>query len=431
MNLSLIFDRFKYKAFLISLLTLRFPPVYILPSLRSPFLTTQSIARLIFLLLFVTEIYLSLKGKGSLSDFINKNRKLAILMLIFLFELSFGIIYTVNIKEFLLRYKDVYISFGIFFLAGLYLKKFEGFAKVILLGLVLNLIYQALLFFTPGLFKSIAGLILYEKHLNLVLYNIERGRVYIETFDESFLLVFLAWAVNKFPKKGRLLSLILFTAVGFFALISNFRTRALVFVISIAGYLVYEIKKSDKRFVVKRMMLLASFLFAVAIFAEGLSLKLHGFSYIDRFALADREIALETIYFRFEQIDYAWSLSKANFLTGVGLGNFFDSLSFTKAYPQFFYLDRFQTVFAAAEYVHNIFGSFLAEAGIVGTVIFFVLTLKFIRDDWLIYKKGNKENILLISAFWGIYAYAMFNPFVSLSLQGSFWLLRGMLAARS
>lgn len=432
MNLSSFIGRFKYKAFLLALLTLRFPPVYILPPIKSAFLTTQSIARIVFLGLFVWEIYLLWKGKGGLEKFIKKNKILVVLLFVFLFELSLGVLYAQNVKGFLLRYKDVYLGFVLFFLGGLYLRELEGFAKVVGIGLVLSLFYQALIFFAPDFFKTLAGVFIYDRHLGLVSDNIERGRIYIETFDEALFLVFLAWLVKKYPKRKNALATFLFAVVGFFALVSNFRTRILIWGVSLVGYLFYEAKKRLQDFNIRKLIFLFLAVFLLmGLVAETLSLKIYGFSYIDRLAFKDKREDVQTVFFRIDQIKDAWDMSKANLYTGVGLGNFFENLSFTKVYSQFYYLERSETVFGAAEYVHNIFGTFLAEGGVIASLIFFALTAVFIKYDWMLYKKKEKENILLITAFWGVYIYALLHPFVPLSLQGVFWLLRGMLTART
>jgi O-antigen ligase len=379
----------------------------------------------------VLEVYLFLRDEGKLESFIKKNKTLVFLILLFLIELSLGVFYAINTKEFLLRYKDVYLGFILFFLGGLYLRKLEGVAKVVAVGLFLSFAYQALIFFFPSIFRTIAKLLVYDRHLGLVLDNIDRGRIYIETFDEAVFLIFLAWLAKKFLKKERFFAIILFAIIGFFALISNFRTRVLLWIISLAGYIFYKVREKSKTLDIKRIITFITVsILIVGIAAEMLSLKIYGFSYLDRLSFRDRREDVETVYFRFEQIGQALSLSKTNSLMGVGLGNYFENLSFTKSYPYFHFLDRTKTIYGGAEYVHNIFGTFLAEGGLIGALIFFILSLKFIKDDWNIYKKGKNENILLITAFWGIYIYAMLHPFVPLSLQGAFWVTRGMLATR-
>lgn len=433
MSLARFIEKWKLPLFLVAFLFLRIPPLYLFPLVRNAFLTTQSLARIVFLSLFLWEIYLSLKGRGSLKRLVQKDRLLIVLIFLLLVELSLGVLYAVDIKQFLLRYKDIFLGIVMFFLGVIYGKNLDKIAKVILIGLCFSLAYQAVMFFSPDLFSTIAKVFLYDRHLQLVLGNIDRGRLYIETFDEVIILILIWWLIKRYPDKERFYSIGLFSLVGFFAFVSNFRTRILVLVISVGGYLFYALFKKVKRELAispKKITLLLFISIAVllsAVVADSLAVRISGFSFVDRLTFGDEREDVQTISFRIKQLQKSWELAEDNFSFGVGLGNYYETLPFTKSYHLFHSLTRTTPVSGAAEYIHSIIGTFLAEGGYWAAIIFLILTFKFLSDDYQIIKNKAGRASLLVFSFWGIYIYSLFHPFVPFTLQGLFWFLRGLL----
>lgn len=437
MSLTLLINKWKLKLFLVGFLALRFPPMYIFPPLKSAFLTTQSIARIVFLGLFIAELYLIWANSESrLKRFVKKNKIAIFLILLFLVELSLGVLFSINTTGYISRYKDVYMGVIMFFLGGVYIANLDKISRVVLIGLGLSVLYQGLLLLFPNTFATLARVFVYDRHLTLVLQNIERGRTYIETFDEAVFLIPVIWLLKRKASKEKAYTILLFVILGFFAFVSNFRTRILLLGISLLGYLYYTFKigilKNRKKISGIGKTIISGFLIlcVVAFAAETYSLKTFGFSYIDRLAFRDKREDVETISFRVRQLKEAYYQSKANMGFGVGLGNYYDYLPASREYSYFHRL--FQTkerVSGAAEYVHNIFGTFLAEGGLWSFSIFSILILKFIYDDYNYLWRNKNEKTLLVFVFWGLFAYAMLHPFVPFSLQGIFWFVRGSLTA--
>jgi hypothetical protein len=334
-----------------------------------------------------------------------------------------------------MRYKDVFLGIVLFFLGIVYRKNLDKIAKVIFIGLILSLIYQAVMFLAPELFLKIANIFVYEKHLELVSGNLDRGRIYIETFDESIALILIWWLFKKYPARGNRYSIFLLMIVGYFSLISNFRTRILILAISLVGYLIFEYRRRAKKVAEKmrRTLLVLAFvffaLFISGMLAELFAVRTFGFSFVDRITFSDTQEDVETVFFRLNQLQNSWDLAGNNYSLGIGLGNYYESLPSSKNYWSFFSSGNDATIRGAAEYVHNIFGTFLAEGGFWAGILFSVIILKFISDDVRYFKKGKGEKDLLIFSFWGLFIYTFLNPFVPFVLQGLFWFLRGLIIA--
>jgi hypothetical protein len=436
MSLIDTFQKWKLRLFLTAFFFIRIPSLNIIPFVSSDFLATQSLARVVFLGLFVVEVYLYWLGKSSLRLYIGKNRFLVALILLFFLELSLGIFYAGDTLEFLIRYKDVFLGIVMFFLGLVYAKNLESIAKVSLFAMVLIFFYQLIILLAPSLFKALAPVI-YGKHVELVLANIARNRVYVETFDEAVVLLVIWWLYRrKGGVKNTYLGYVLLVLVGFFAFVSNFRSRLLFFLVTLTGFILNSLLSFKKAVSIKLGLspLLISLVltgFIASIVAGGI----FGQTFIDRLQFASQQEDVETVFFRVKQLQEAWEMALENNFSGVGLGNFYEGLPFSKNYSFFLQTaitsDKEITTKGAAIYVHNIFGTFLAEGGVWAGILFLALTVKFLFDDYKLARKGEEGSLLLVFAFWGLFTYSLFNPFVPFSLQGLFWFVRGVITSKA
>ena len=212
--------------FLISIFLFKIPNFYIFIFFKNPFFTSQALARLLIVInfLFNTYLYLMKKNKNFL---LFKNKKLINFILIFFIIQSFSIFSAINLGSFLSRYKDIVISLLFFVSASFYKNKFKKIVLVLLLGTLLNIIFQFIIVARADFFIEVVSGFIYQKHLDYVLANLDRNRIYIDTFDEIMVPFLFSSFIVKRPFVNILAKacLILITV---FSLLSNFRTRILM-----------------------------------------------------------------------------------------------------------------------------------------------------------------------------------------------------------
>jgi hypothetical protein len=404
-------DNFFLNLFLLSALFFKIPNFYILPSLKTSFLTSQALSRIILLFLFFKIYFFNRK-------IFDKLKKKTIFWLIFFFFViqSISIIPAINIPNFWARYKDVIIGLASFFIFYFYKKEYKKIINVFLLSVFINAIYQFLLIYS-GDIKQLLSTIIYQKHFDLVLAKLEsQGRLYIDSYDEIlipflFLENNLSWLIKIF-----LISLILF-----FSYISNIRSRILMIFISFFLSLFFIKKiKFEKIFAVFFVFLIIGFLasqFSFYFFKE---------SFIDRIFFAEESTDIKPINFRKNQIFKSLEVGRVSFL-GAGLGNYYDNLSNQEKFSNSL-LSRFDVLNQGAqEYVHNIFGLIISESGYISFFVFLLILLCFIKNDFKILLGKNNYQKAIIISFWSLFSYGLFNPIVPGSYQFLFWGLRGLL----
>lgn len=404
------FDQLFFNLFLLSIFFFKIPSFYILPFFKSVFTTSQSLARILIVFIF----FYNLCFKKNRIKIINKN-KIIILLTIFFFIQSLSVISVVNLNAFYLRYKDVIVSFLVFFISYFYKDRYKKIINVFIISLVINFSYQFLIIYLPHFSLDLLANIIYDKHFDLVLAKLSQGKVYLDAYDEitiPFLLLNLS--IQNF---------VFLISNIFFSLFSNIRSRVLMLISAIFFSLFILRKKIDK----KRAFL---FLFIFLIFAyliNNLMISRLGFSYLTRFLL-EEEIDISPINFRQDQLKNAFLLAKGNFL-GVGLGNYFDNISSLEK-NKYILVTSFQKIthIGAQESVHNIFGLILSETGFIGLFVFLLVMVEFVKQDLaLLKKRSTTYQKTLIVAFWSLFLYGLFNPIVPGSYQVLFWGIRGIL----
>ena len=166
--------------------------------------------------------------------------------------------------------------------------------------------------------------------------------------------------------------------------------------------------------------------FFAAFFANVLVTPLIGFSYIDRF-FSQQSIEQNQKNFDSRISQFATSIQLGfNSPFGIGLGNFYDYVKHNSNSSFLNPYDRDIQV-GAEEYVHNIFGSIIAESGYFSLIIFLILLVVFIWSDIAKIKKGDIWEKGFVIAFWSLFSYGLFNPTVPASYQVMFWTLRGFI----
>lgn len=405
---------------LASVLLIKIPPFYLIFPLKSSLLTSHTLARGFILLAFGVGAWWEYKGKVSLGK---EAKTLLYLFLGYLAFQSFSVVSASNLTGFLQRYKDVVFP-GILLFASLAAQiKRESVVRVFLAAGVVNFVYQMVMFFLPHFFRTWAGEFVYSGHLELVFINLERARIFIETYDEMAIpFIFFLFAREK-DKKKRLLLVLLFLAIALPSFLSNFRSRVLILGLAFAASFLFL---TGRKMAVKLGLLGAFVVFgAVAVV---LSNALFGFSIVDRFALKDTQEDIQTLEGRVENIGISVDMGLARPLTGVGLGNYFDNLPSGKKVS----ISLFNWVRREAEIAstnpHDIFLQTLSETGIVSLIFMVGLLLYFsYLDIKILLKTKDKLRLAYIIAFWALFSYSIFNPTTTLGYNSLFWLLRGLI----
>lgn len=405
---------------LISLLLIKIPPFYLIFPLKSSLLTTHTLARGLILLVFAAGLWEQLRGRLKLGK---SAKVLLCLFLAYLAFQSLSIVAATNITGFLQRYKDVVFPGLLLFGSLVVGLKRESVVKVFLASGVFNFGYQMLMFFLPGFFRTWAGEFVYSGHLELVLINLERARMFIETYDEVAIPFIFVLFVREKDRKNRLLLILLILAIALPSFLSNFRSRVLILGLGfVASFLLLTGRRLGEK-----LGLLAAFIVFGAV-AVVISNTFFGFSVVDRFALRDAREDVETLEGRFENIGVSVDMGLANPLTGVGLGNYFDNLASNKKISRSLFNWVRREAEIASSNPHDIFLQTLSETGILSLIFMVGLLLYFAYLDLrALFVSKDKLRLAYIIAFWALFSYSVFNPTTTLGYNSLFWLLRGLI----
>ena len=402
--------------FLICLFLIKVPPFYIFPPIKNGFLTTHTFARLIIVILFLKQIFINKKS------FFYKRKPVIIFFLIYFGFVSLSIISTVNIKDYLLRYKDIVFPGLFMFLTLLFKNKKNAIIKIFFYAAIVNFCYQMLIFINPGAFTSFASFFVYSNHLELVLINIGRARIFIETYDEiviPFVFFYLIKSKNDREKVFLYLILIFISLPSF---LSNFRSRILMlFFFFIASFFFLTKKKFSQKFLIFILLIFIGY-FSYVILNYNFN-----FSFVDRFALVDKKEDVNTIRYRWNNIIMSEEMAQSQPLFGVGLGNYYDNLPPEK--KNFLSLSNWQNKEAqiASTNPHNIFAQILSELGFLSLLFYLIMISYFAISDIKILLTQNNFTKAIIISFWSLFIFSLFNPTTTLTYNSLFWILRALI----
>lgn len=422
---------------IITIFLVRLPPVYILP-LKSPLLTSHSLARYLILTMFsllILRLFI-LKEKLQL------DRKLAALVLFFFATQSLSLINAANLSAFLLDYKNIVFSLALFFItiATIQAQKTQTIVAVLLIATLLNVIYEAIVYFYPETIYSFFRHIFYDKYWQFFELQFRRQRLFSDTFDEATVPFLLYFLIFQRSRRLKSFALTILGGVAFFALVSNWRIKLAMLLFAT---------------VATTLMLTKSFLSSarIAIFstlALLLVLILTLFTQSKSNALtrlvSPTKNDLATLVGRLELWDDAATMAFYSPLTGVGLANFSAYLKPAYQLPSFGPqlpsspakpISYYKTI-RHIDNPHNIFFSSLAETGFLGLVSLLLLIGYFIKSDLAILRaittrqsfEGRRALLpgAAIISFWTLFLFALLNPPTQFAYLFYFWLLRGIIA---
>ena len=410
------------KLFLLSLFLIKLPSFYVFFPIRSLLFTTHSLVRVIVLVLFVI---VAAKQIFKQEMLFGKKEKLIlnIFLVYFVFQ-SISIFSAVNVSSFLFRYKDVIFP-GLYLFVALSLPKLRNkIIFVFIITSVINFIYQMVMFWAPGLFQTLGEILIYEPHFEVIKINLQRARLFIETYDEITIpFLFILAAKYKKPNQ-RILILAGFLLIVIPSLLSNFRTRMLMLAFAFLASLLFLLGKKIRI----KINFLAAFVVVVYL-SSILASAITGFSFIDRLTFQHQREDTGTIEVRTKNIERATEMGLAFPIFGVGLGNYFDYLTARNFVGQSAFSWVNKETELAANNPHNIFAQIVSETGIISLLFYVAMLGYFAKVDFESMFKPQKDyyKIAFIISFWTLFIYSLFNPTTTFSYNSIFWILRGII----
>ena len=416
LSLKLNLPKLNLYLFSLSILLLRLPPLSIL--FNNPFFNSHSIARYLLVSLLFSGLYLIYIKRLRFQI----NNKLFAIILFYFIAQSISIFGASNIQAFLLTYKD--LVFGILvYIVGHFVirsKKDINFLMLILLiSVVLDIIYQFIIYFYPSLFRSLIESFIYAKFLQVFNVNLARQKYFIDIYDTALIPIIVYLLIEYRKIAFRLLGILQIVLISFFAFVSNFRVQLLMLIISIIGTTVI-LKGRARR---------TTFILICLTFLAFMYLGLFKFGVPN---------SLDRVLFP-EQFDYLTIESRINFwqestemglaspLFGMGLGNFYDALPYKNIVKLSLFDPRNQHEAVTLTHPHNLFFGVLAETGFLGLVSIILLVGSFAYFDWQGFSRGEKITKLLIVSFWSLFSFGLLMPPNTLAYMSLFWLLRAMI----
>jgi O-antigen ligase len=300
----------------------------------------------------------------------------------------------------------------IFFNFYFFRKEFKKIIAAIISPILFNIPYKLFMIVNKEAFIDIAGNIVYSGHFSIVLSDFERGRLYIDTYDEAIIPFLLLTSVVRVPFLRYLFILVL----AFLGFISNWRIRALMIAFSLISSLFMKTLK------IKTLVILIFAVLIVGWSASYVSTALVGFSVVDRLTFTYEDEDIESLNSRLNQINIALQMGQQS-LFGVGLGNYYDNL---RGKDSAFYSDR-DVKERTLGNIHNIFAAAVAETGYIGLLLLIGLLFVFAKNDMNILNTTDRHRKACVVSFWTIFFHILLAPNTGGYTLVFFWGIRGLL----
>ncbi len=404
--------------FFLSLLFIKLPPFYPEKKKKNSLLTSTSFARFILIGLFGYFLFIYFK-KGK-KIFQEQHIILFVFFLLFFFFQSVSIVGAKNIPAFFQSYKHLIFPGILLVIIAAIRPNLQLVFRIFVISALFNFFYQMFMFFSPDVFRKIAEIFIFQDHLDLIKINLQRSRLYIETYDEILIpFIFILLQDKRIPK---IMVYGLFGIVVIPSLLSNFRTRLLMLIFAFFASLFFisNIRLSAK------ITLLTVFV-GLLILGSVIGGRIIGFSFVDRVFLGSEGEDVQTVSHRFSNIKGSLEIAKAHPFSGVGLGNYYEYIEQAKKKSFSLFQWKNKEANIALTNPHNIFAQIAAETGLVSLFFYFFMLAYFAVYDFkiLFLKKDDFTKGCIIS-FWTLFLYSLFNPATTFGYNALFWGLRGM-----
>jgi len=404
------------RVYFFSLFLILLPSFY----LADPPINVLNLAKLLWIIVLISLLLGSVLKKTSLKI----RSRLLILFLLFFLSQTLSVINAQNITSFLEKFKEL-SSILIMLILSIYFIKSKSDVKKIIIILfidgVINLGIQLLIVVSPNLFIGLGNLILHPNYLKAVVVNIERGRIFLASYNEMLIpLVFYILVAQAKEINKKILGISTITIITVFSALSGFRTNLLMSSFAILGTI----------FLYRKFTKLSLFIICIVLFTllglYSITPFLNSKTGIER--VFDTEGNVNEISSgRVNKWEKAIQMGLSSPLTGVGLGNYFDYLP-SKMQRGRTGVSSIDTQFEiAAQDPHNIFLTLFSETGVLGLISFILLLLYFIHKDLTVLIRGDQLAQSISLSFWTLLIFSLFNPSYAASFQVSFWILRTLL----
>ncbi len=390
-------------------------------------LSFDRIGKLLLLFIFVKNYLFLKKGSCKIKKFLEEkdNKRIAFSLLVLIIIQSLSIIEVKgDIKPFLFRIENIIFSYILFFDAIVVLtdrRKIDLSYKILIFSFVVQIAVPIIALLTPELFKQFLIPFIHPSGVNLIQYNIERGRFYFENYNFIIIPFFIFKLFDVGLNYKTIYILFFLLILLFVAIISGFRTTYLLTVFSIVFSLYFIPKLS----LFKKNLLMFVLLFFTFLLSSS---SIYGYKPIilERLLLSN-EADRGSIVFRLNMCIESIYMGTSN-IFGVGLGNFYNNLpAIAKKIEGISSPTEKDVNLQTKEYPHNAFCSVLAETGIFGFLSFSLLILLFLRSDLIVLIKRNQRAKQFVISFWLLFIYSLFNPGVGARYNEYLWLMRAYL----
>jgi len=395
---------------------IRFPSLYLVPFMKSPFVLSHNVVRAFIIILFGLTLILKQQ------PIIQKKNKLFMVVSIYFIATSLSVLSAQNLTSFLSVYKDLILGLMLGYAVFMNINKQSvyGIVRVMMGITLLSLIIELFTYLFPYVFLDLTKLLFNEQYLLFFEYQYGRGRIFGDTLNEAFLpfLFFYANSKSLFKSIPSLLGILL----SFFSMfVSGWRTKVIIFIFSLATSFIMFGRKY-----IHMILLGILILSGVFVLLNNALVTIGQPSVVDRFvdidAVEEKHNTSRVRYWK-----EATDMGLSSLLFGVGLGNYFDSLSqnsklqnMSNAYYQ-------NQRFILIDDPHNLFFSAFANTGLVGLLSLSLLIGYFLFTDLKFLLLDNKLIQGFVLVFWSLFIYAFFNPWMYFSYIALFWFMRGIL----
>lgn len=396
--------------------------VFLLPSFQLGTIFSHSLGKMAVALLFVIWSLSQLAlNKPLISD---RLKLLGYTSLFFFLSQSISVLAAQDLPLFIDRYSDLIIVFLFFFLS-LHILDGAEFPKraltgVLIFGTAIITLIKISLLLQPSIMVQILASFLHPGYIEIIEYNLSRGRIYLESYEEIVIpiLFFLVTQKNnqRFP-------LILFVIViQFFTFASNFRTKILMSIVAYAGSLFLSFRKIWINSVI--LLLIFGTAYSSLIFLK----YTMGATIVDRLLLTSQYEDISSINVRFEQAKQALEVASSSPFFGIGLGQYILYTDNSPSLGLFIKGDQGHNLLREAQIPHNIFFHTVSETGFIGLFAIIALFVYFLWHDLKVLRSKHELTSYLIVSFWTLVIYSLFNPTYNFSYMILFWTLRAFIA---
>jgi O-antigen ligase len=389
-------ERIYYAVILVALL----PPLFIF----SPMFTTYRVGGFILVVLLL--LFLWLKKMFPVHTLLEK------LVLILFIAQSLSILSANNGEAFINAYENICYGLVFFFVSSVVITKKNTDTILSLLVITAGITLFLRLCIFLDIFTWIGNFVIHPGYMEIVMMNVGRGRVFIDSYEETILPLCLYFiAEKKYIKTNSFLII----GIAIMSVLSGFRTKVLMFLLSIILPLFFlgKVRKLTVILLVCTTIIF-SFLYMTNSIGGGISL-------IERLHTDVDDITTG----RATRVQEGMLMGMSSPFIGVGLGNYFDNIPFSMQKSFSLFNQKREELALAAPDPHNIFISLFAETGIVGLGSFlFLLTYFLYKDISLLRKKGYEKVKIVSVSFWVLFSYSLANPSGSISYITLFWLFR-------